>query len=88
MVSLDANKSKGVAETAPFTLSRQLFSNLKKAFYSQPNYSSWWSGIFWVIILSNLINYVSRCKHKQGSGLDGPFKGGLYPKNDLFLSKS
>ena len=57
----------------PFPSKPSIVFSPHKPFYSQPNYSSWWLGIFCCLFLSNLVNRVPRCKHKQGSGWDDPF---------------
>ena len=58
----------------PFPSKPSIIFSAQKPLYSQPNYSSWWLGIFLVLISSNLINRVPRCKHKQGSVWVHPFK--------------
>ena len=40
---------------------------------SQRNYCSWWLGIFMVLISSNLVNCLPRCKQKQRSRSDYHF---------------
>ena len=45
---------------------------VSKTSESQSNYSSWWLDFFFLVLISsNLINRIPRCKQKQGSVWDG-----------------
>ena len=54
----------------PFPSKPSIVFQPRKPFYRQLNYSSWWLGIFLVLISSNLVNRVPRCKQKHCSGWD------------------